>query len=53
MPGHGIGAFTAWQGQKGAGLADGVGKARQMPAAADQVQEIAVLAGRGIALMCS
>jgi len=35
----------------GAGLVERIDKARQMAPAADQVEEIAVLAGRSIGLM--
>lgn len=53
MPVQSIGAIATRQGEKGVGLADCVGHAGQVPASANQIQEIAVLAGRGIALMCS
>src|SRR5690349_14096717 len=48
-PRQSIGARVARQGEKGAGLADRVGKTRQVPASADQIEQIAVLAGCGIA----
>ena len=37
-----------WQGEKGAGLVDGFGQVGEVAVEADQIEQIAVLAGRGI-----